>query len=138
MPPAKQERNFLTRQLPDKADVIAPDGSEVRIMPSLQGSSAAHFRLEAGKTSRAGYHQTVEEVWYVVDGIGEIWRRNSKNEVFTSLTPGMCLTIPLATSFQFRALPESSVSIFAVTIPAWPTEKNDEWVEVRPHWPVSL
>ena len=98
-----QERRPATRQLPDDADTLAPDGAEVRILCSLAGGSAAHFRLAPGAVSRAGRHRTVEEVWYIVDGEGEMWRRTGAQEDVVTLTPGLCLTIPLGTSFQFRA-----------------------------------
>jgi hypothetical protein len=54
---------FATGTLPDAYDVLAPDGSEVRILLALAGGSMAHFSLPAGKVSRAVRHMTVEEIW---------------------------------------------------------------------------
>ncbi|MCY3877789.1 MAG: hypothetical protein OXF74_01260 [Rhodobacteraceae bacterium] len=135
MPVESQDRRFGARQLPDTVDTIAPDGSEVRILLSLAAGSSAHFRLDAGATSRAGHHRTVEEIWYILEGQGEMWRRSGNDEEVIGLRPGLCLTIPLGTSFQFRATC-SNLSAFAVTIPAWPGDSGDEWVEVPPHWPI--
>lgn len=49
--------------------------------------------------------------------------------------PGLCLTIPVGTAFQFRAAADVALSAFAVTIPPWPAESDDEWLEVAPYWP---
>jgi len=56
-----------------KPDAIAPDGMEVRILPAVDGGSMAHFRMPAGLTGRAVKHRTVEELWYVLAGSGEMW-----------------------------------------------------------------
>ncbi len=37
------------KTLPDAPDVMAPDGSEVRILCRLSGGSMAHFTLPAGR-----------------------------------------------------------------------------------------
>ncbi len=71
---------FATRPLPAEPDAIAPDGSEVRVLAGLGGGSAAHFRLAPGAVSRAGRHRTVEEIWYIVAGQGEMWRRDGERE----------------------------------------------------------
>ncbi|MDE0280463.1 MAG: cupin domain-containing protein [Gammaproteobacteria bacterium] len=129
---------FDTRALPAEADVTAPDGSEVRVLLSLSTGSAAHFRLAPGEVSRAGRHRTVQEIWYVLAGRGEMWRQDGLREAVAALEPGVCLTIPVGTSFQFRATGEDPLSAFAVTMPPWPTGSDDEWVEVAPRWPVRV
>ena len=129
---------FATRRLPAKADVSAPDGSEVRLLPALEGGSAAHFRLAPGAVSRAGRHRTVEEIWYILSGQGEMWRSDGDREEVVALEPDICLTIPVGISFQFRATGNAPLSAFAVTMPPWPADSNDEWVEVAPYWPVDL
>lgn len=127
---------FAARRLPVEADTIAPDGSAVRVLLALEGGSAAHFRLEPGAVSRAGRHRTVEEIWYILEGRGAMWRRDGAGEAVTPLAPGLCLTIPVGTSFQFRAADDRGVSAVAVTMPPWPAESGDEWTEVAPHWPI--
>lgn len=129
---------FAARPLPAEPDTIAPDGSEVRVLPVLEGGSAAHFRLAPGEVSRAGRHRTVEEIWYVLSGRGEMWRGDGGAEEVVALEPGLCLAIPVGTSFQFRATGEAPLSAFAVTMPPWPAASDDEWVEVAPCWPVDL
>ena len=134
-----QERTcgFGARQLPAEPASIAPDGSHVRELLSLPSGSAAHFELAPGLVSRAGRHRSVDEIWYVLAGHGEMWRRAGSFEEVVELAPGPCLTIPVGTSFQFRAHGESPLAAFAVTMPPWPARSDDEWVEVEAHWPVE-
>ena len=129
---------FAARSLPAEPDTIAPDGSEVRVLPALESGSAAHFRLAPGAVSRAGRHRTVAEIWYILCGRGEMWRSDGEREEIAALAPGYCLTIPLGTAFQFRATGDRPLEAFAVTMPPWPAEAGDEWVEVPPRWPVNL
>jgi mannose-6-phosphate isomerase-like protein (cupin superfamily) len=110
-----------TMTLPAHFDVLAPDGSEVRILLSLAGGSMAHFRLQAGQVSRAVRHRTVEEIWYVLSGSGEMWRSDAG---IVRLQSDVCLTIPVGVAFQFRALGDQPLNAVAVTMPPWPG--NDE------------
>ena len=66
-----------------------------------------------------------------------MWRGAGSFEEVVELAPGLCLTIPVGTSFQFRAHGDSPLAAFAVTMPPWPAGSHDEWVEVEPHWPVE-
>ena len=77
--------------------------------------------------------RTVEEIWYVLAGRGEMWRRDGSREEVVPLEPDLCLTIPAGTSFRFRATGDSPLSAFAVTMPPWPAGSDDEWVEVAPY-----
>ncbi len=120
--------DFATLTLPLDPTVVAPDGSDVRVLLGLQAGGMAHFQLAAGQTARAVVHRTVEEVWYVVGGRGEMWRRAGEREEVTVLEPGVCLTIPLGTHFQFRAAPDQTVSAVAITMPPWPGPDEAVWV----------
>ena len=125
---------FDTRVLPAEPRVAAPDGSLVRELLSLRSGSAAHFELAPGAVSRAGRHRTVDEIWYVLAGHSEMWRRDGRREEVVPLDPGLCLTIPAGTSFQFRTIGDVPLSVFAVTMPPWPSGSDDEWRPVAPHW----
>src|SRR5215813_6025847 len=94
---------FQSRRLPASRDVVAPDGSDVRVLLGLAGGGMAHFELAAGEVSRAVVHRTVEEIWFIVSGAGEMWRAQGEREEIVALSPGVCVTIPLGTRFQFRA-----------------------------------
>jgi mannose-6-phosphate isomerase-like protein (cupin superfamily) len=123
---------FVTTSLPARADAIAPDGSEVRLLPRLARGGMAHFTLAAGMTSRAVEHRTVEEIWYCVRGRGEMWRSANGREEIVTLAPGVAITIPLGTRFQFRALGDEPFSAVGVTMPPWPGD--DEAFVVAGPW----
>lgn len=111
---------FATKPLPATPDVLAPDGSEVRILLSLAGGGMAHFRLAARQVARAVVHRTVEEIWFVTAGSGDLWRRQDGREQVVGLTPGVSVTIPVGAAFQFRAAPHQALEIIGVTMPPWP------------------
>ncbi|MCX7418062.1 MAG: cupin domain-containing protein [Planctomycetia bacterium] len=120
--------DFATKRLPIDPTVVAPDGSDVRVLLGLSSGGMAHFELAAGKTAQAVTHRTVEEIWFVVAGRGEIWRKQAEREEIVVLEPGVCLTIPLGTHFQFRAAVDAAVSVIAITMPPWPGEGEAQFV----------
>jgi mannose-6-phosphate isomerase-like protein (cupin superfamily) len=125
--------HFATLRLPTSPTTVAPDGSDVRVLLGLAGGGMAHFELAAGQVAHAVTHRTVEEVWYVVAGRGEMWRKQGDRQEIVVLEPGVCLTIPLGTHFQFRASPDEPVAAIAITMPPWPGE--GEAVRVEGPWP---
>jgi mannose-6-phosphate isomerase-like protein (cupin superfamily) len=115
-------RAFATMRLPRLRDAIAPDGSEVRVLLELARGGLAHFELGAGQTSTAVSHRTVEEIWFVLAGRGEMWRGQGQREEVVALEPGVCLTLPAGTRFQFRSLSDEPLAAIGVTMPPWPGE----------------
>jgi len=123
---------FRTKRLPVGRDAVATDGSDVRILLALEGGSMAHFELPSGHTSTAVTHQTVEEIWFVLSGSGEMWRKQPKHEEIVPIERGVCLTIPLGTHFQFRAFGSEPLAALGITMPPWPGE--GEAVRVQGKW----
>lgn len=123
---------FASKQLPEDYDVLAPDGSEVRILTTTQRGSMAHFRLNPGEVSKAVAHRTVEEVWYILAGQGRMWRKLAGQEEVTQLRPGTSLTIPVGTAFQFSCDGNVALEAVAVTMPPWPGPL--EAYEVQGKW----
>ncbi len=125
---------FDTAALPNKPDVVAPNGLEIRQLPAPRNNSAslAHCTLPAGQVSKAIRHRTVEEVWFFLSGRGELWRAVEDLEENLSVHPGMSVTIPLGTSFQFRSVGNEALVFILVTTPPWPG--NDEAVRVTDYW----
>ena len=117
-----------TKQLSEKPDLSAPDESDVRLLLSLGGGSMAHFELSPRMTSKAVMHRTVEEIWYCVDGAGEMWRKSGEDESVVSVSVGTCLTISVGTHFQFRSQDQGLAAV-AITMPPWPGEDEAEFVE---------
>ena len=120
------------KRLPVQRDAIAPDGSDVRILLGLTGGGMAHFELAPGETSTAVKHRTVEEIWFFLDGRGEMWRRANGEESVVPIDAGLCLTIPLGTEFQFRSFGHTPLAALGVTMPPWPGE--GEAVVVKGKW----
>jgi mannose-6-phosphate isomerase-like protein (cupin superfamily) len=118
-----------TRSLENAPQVTAPDGSAVRPLCQITGlGSFAHFQLEPGETAKAVSHATVQEIWYIIGGTGQMWRRHNDEEpTYAELRPGICLTIPLGTTFQFRAEDSGDpLRVVAVTMPPWPVNSEHE------------
>jgi mannose-6-phosphate isomerase-like protein (cupin superfamily) len=111
---------FASRLLPRDYDVLAPDGSEVRLLAAASRGSMAHFKLKPGEISKAVAHRTVEEVWFIIAGQGRMWRKLAGQEEVTQLRPGTSLTIPVGTAFQFSCDGTSPLEAVAVTMPSWP------------------
>jgi mannose-6-phosphate isomerase-like protein (cupin superfamily) len=123
---------FETKHLPATHDVIAPDGSEVRVLLALHGGSMAHFALAPGQVSTAVTHRTVDEIWFFLSGQGEFWRKQGAQEEIVPVEAGVCLTIPVGTQFQFRALGKEALTMLGVTLPPWPGE--GEAIVVQGPW----
>lgn len=113
---------FETMRVPVVRTAVAPDGSDVRVLLNLKGGGMAHFELPPGQTSTAVTHRTVEEIWLFLSGRGEMWRRQGEREEIVPVEPGVCLTVPLGTHFQFRSFGYEALRTVGVTMPPWPGE----------------
>jgi mannose-6-phosphate isomerase-like protein (cupin superfamily) len=120
---------FETKEISVAPDTIAPDGSEVRVLCQVSRGGLAVFSLPPQAVSKAVAHHTVEEVWYVISGRGRMWRKFGEDEAITELRPGVSLTIPTGTHFQFRC--DGPVPLIAIgaTMPPWPGEGEALFVE---------
>ncbi len=126
------EQKVQTKELTEAYDYLAPDKSEIRLLPSMTYGGMAHCTLPPGMVSDAVKHKTVEEIWYVISGHGEIWRKNDSDEEVTPLQSGTSISIPVGTEFQFRNLGEDSLRIIIATMPPWPG--SDEAISVSGYW----
>jgi mannose-6-phosphate isomerase-like protein (cupin superfamily) len=127
---------LITRQLSPAPDVIAPDGSAVRLLAAVPRGSMAHFTLSPGAVTRAVAHRTVEEVWFFVGGRGRIWRRLGDDETTVDVFRGVSIAIPTGAAFQFRADGDEPLEIVGVTMPPWPGEA--EAYPVEGIWPATV
>ena len=93
----------------------------------------AHFELTPGGTSIAVAHRTVEEIWFFLTGRGEMWRKRNDHEEVVPIDPGVCLTIPVGTHFQFRSFGHEALAAIGITMPPWPGE--GESYNVPGNWP---
>ena len=110
------------------ADAMAPDGSEIRLLidhnHGAGRASLVEVTLPAGQVSRPVWHRQVEEIWYVLEGHGQVWRCpfgvDPTGVEPVAVGPGDSLTIPTRWRFQFSASPVESLRFLCFTAPPWP------------------
>jgi mannose-6-phosphate isomerase-like protein (cupin superfamily) len=120
---------FATKRISSTPDAIAPDGSEVRVLCQLPRGGLALFSLPPGAVAKAVAHRTVEEVWYILSGSGGMWRKLGGCEEIVELSPGISLTIPTGTHFQFRCDGGEPLNAIGATMPPWPGESEASLVD---------
>ena len=114
-----------TRRASPEPDAIAPDGSEIRLLAAhAQGAlyaSLCEVRLPAGAVSRPVAHRSVEEIWYILEGCGRVWRRprGGRGDAM-EVGPGDSIVIPATWAFQFSAAPDGPLRFLCYTSPPWP------------------
>ena len=121
--------SFETKRIASAPDAIAPDGSEVRVLCQLSRGGLALFSLPPNAVSKAVAHHTVEEVWYIISGKGRMWRKLGDQEQIAELGPGVSLTIPTGTHFQFRCDGHEPLNAIGATMPPWPGENEAFFVD---------
>ena len=113
-------------------DTTAPDGSEIRFLiaqaSEINGASMVEVSLGKGEVTRPVIHQTVEEIWYILEGAGQVWRCPPGQDPQTIepcyVEPGNALSIPTHWSFQFSSTGEVSLKFLCITIPPWPGDSE--------------
>jgi mannose-6-phosphate isomerase-like protein (cupin superfamily) len=111
---------FETKRIGDKPDVIALDGSEVRVLCGLSRGGLAVFSLAPHTVSKPVAHRTIEEIWYFIAGHGRIWRKLGDAEDIAEIGPGLSISLPTGTHFQYRCDGAETLVAVAVTMPPWP------------------
>jgi mannose-6-phosphate isomerase-like protein (cupin superfamily) len=115
--------------LPDAPDAISPAGAEVRLIMNSDTANMIHSTVPPGQTNRAVVHATVSEFWYILEGHGEIWRKDHEQERVTTLVPGVSIDIPVGTAFQYRNVATDPFKFICVTMPKWPGAHESTYVE---------
>ena len=106
--------------LPPEADAKSPAGADIRFLMEGPTGNMIHSTVPPGQINRATVHQTVSEFWYVLEGVGEIWRRDGAGERITRLVPGLSIDIPVGTAFQYRNVGTEELKFICITMPPWP------------------
>jgi mannose-6-phosphate isomerase-like protein (cupin superfamily) len=127
-----EDASLYSKQVSQQMDDRAPDMTEIRFLASMQRGSMVHCTLPVARTSQAGKHQSVEEMWYVAQGEGALWRQNEQEEREERLVAGMCFTITAGTVFQVRNSGNEPLVCIIVTMPPWPGVQ--EWERAQDHW----
>ena len=106
-------------------DATAPDGSEIRLLATdahgATRASLCEVRLPPAAVSRPVSHRSVEEIWYVLSGRGQVWRCPPGADADPiEVRAGDALVIPTGWRFQFRAAPDTELRFLCYTSPPWP------------------
>jgi mannose-6-phosphate isomerase-like protein (cupin superfamily) len=110
------------------ANTKAPDGSEIRLLidhsHGAGRASLVEVTLLAGQVSRPVWHRQVEEIWYVLEGHGQVWRCpfgiDPASVEPLAVGPGDALTIPTRWRFQFSTSSGEGLRFLCFTTPPWP------------------
>jgi mannose-6-phosphate isomerase-like protein (cupin superfamily) len=111
----------VSAELPATPDVVAPDGSDIGLLAVGTRGSMVRATLPSDAVTRAVRHRTVEELWYVEGGSGQIW---IGGEVVL-LRRGVSVVIPTGTPFQFRS-GYAGLGVVTTTMPPWPGDEEGE------------
>jgi mannose-6-phosphate isomerase-like protein (cupin superfamily) len=128
--------DFETKRISAEPDAIAPDGSEVRLLCQLSRGGLAAFSLAPNAVSKPVAHRTIEEVWYFTSGHGRMWRKLGDHEEVVDVGPGISISIPTGTHFQFRCDGLDPLTAIGATMPPWPGEGEAFLVEGK--WEPTL
>lgn len=131
------ELMFETKHLTLDYNYLAPDGSEIRLLPEMTKGSFAHCSLPVKAVSSPVYHRTVEEIWYFLEGQGQVWRKQGDAEEVVDVHAGVSLTIPTGTQFQFRNTGNSTLHFVIATMPPWPKDRDEAVPVSEGGWPIS-
>ncbi len=117
---------------------LAPDGTKVYELIEGERGSLAIFEQNAGDISIAVKHEIVEEIWYVLSGAGQIWTKSREGgaEKIIEMHPGVVMSLPVQTHFQFRNTGLVSLRIAGLTLPSW-AHANEPAPEVEGYWSIA-
>ena len=106
--------------LPAEPDAKSPAGADIRFIMDGTAGNMIHSTVPPGQINRAAVHATVSEFWYVLEGEGEIWRKDEREERVTSLAPGVSVDVPVGTAFQYRNVGKTPLKFICIDVPPWP------------------
>lgn len=105
----------------------------------ISRASLCEVFLAAGQVSRPVWHRRVEEIWYVLEGRGEVWRcppeiEDGRRVPPVAVSADDVLTIPTGWRFQFRASREAPLRFLCFTTPPWPGPDEAQPAESGGPW----
>lgn len=117
-------------------DAKSPAGADIRFIMDGATGNMIHSTVPPGQTNRATVHATVSEFWHILEGTGEIWRKDSSGERTIKLEAGTSIDIPVGTKFQYRNIGETDLKFICIAMPRWPGDSEASFVEGV--WQASL
>jgi len=117
--------------LPEAPDAKSPAGADIRYLMDGERGNMIHSTVPPRQVNRATVHATVSEIWYVLEGQGEIWRDDGVESCVTDLVPGTAIDIPAGTAFQYRNVSDVDLTFICIAMPPWPGDSEATFVEGR-------
>ncbi len=118
-----------TRPFPTSSDARSPAGAEIRPLIEAETANMIHSTVPPGQVNRATVHATISELWHVLSGEGQIWRRDGRSEETTVLSAGVSIDIPVGTAFQYRCTGADPLEFLCISMPPWPGDQEATFVE---------
>ncbi len=115
--------------MPQYPDAKSPAGADIRFIMDGATGNMIHSTVPPGQINRATIHATFSEFWHVLEGEGEIWRRDNQEERITRLAPGVSIDIPVGTAFQYRNLGDAPLKFICISMPPWPGDHEAAHLE---------
>lgn len=115
--------------LPAATDAKSPAGADIRFIMDGPTGNMIHSTVPPGQINRETIHETVSEFWYVLEGNGEIWRRDGEQERVPKLVPGVSIDIPVGTVSQYRNVGETPLKFICISMPPWPGDHEASHLE---------
>ena len=84
---------------------------------------------EPGLESVTEAYHTVEEIWAFPERLWRDGRKLGDEEEVKSVDPGVCITIPVGTYFEWRSSGHEPLAAIGVMMPPWPGEGEAYEVE---------
>lgn len=115
---------MYTSSFPATPTGRSPAGAEIRLLIDGEIGTMIHSTVPPGQVNRATVHATVSEIWHVLSGEGQIWRRDGTGEETTVLRRGVTIDIPVGTAFQYRCTGAAPLEFVCVSVPCWPGDEE--------------
>lgn len=115
--------------LPIAPDAKSPAGADIRFIMDGATGNMIHSTVKPNQINRATIHATVSEFWYILDGTGEIWRKDETGEKVTRLEAGTSIDIPVGTGFQYRCVGDANLKFICISMPPWPGDHEATYIE---------
>ncbi len=130
-------KDWKTMELPASPDRASASGaSEMRLLPpdprpSFPEGEIVHATTLTTKPSDSAKLTDAGELFYVLEGEGELWRATGALGEEVPLRPGCCVSIPVGIEYQYIAR-RTPLKFLVATAPRF---HERSWVKVdRPHW----
>lgn len=122
--------------LPTTPDAKSPAGADIRFIMDGTTGNMIHSTVPPGQINRATVHKSISEFWYILEGKGEIWRKDKVEERITSLVKGVSIDIPVGTAFQYRNVGRTPLKFICISMPPWPGD--DEATHLDGAWEPTI